>query len=97
MLGGDGMDLVLKYILSDALGLLRLHLFVPGSYGRRFLRSWGWQCLSVCGKPTGVLYWGPGSQPRVDERGGMGSHVVKSCLPALIVGWRSDGMDYSRD
>jgi hypothetical protein len=40
---------------------------------------------------------GPGFLPRVDERGGMDRQVAKYCLPALIVGWRSDGVDYSRD
>jgi hypothetical protein len=37
-LGGDGIDLVLEYILSDACGLLRLRPFMPDSYGRRFPR-----------------------------------------------------------
>jgi hypothetical protein len=31
----------------------------------------------------------------VIERGGRGSHVVKYRLPALIIGWRSDGIDCS--
>jgi hypothetical protein len=35
--------------------------------------------------------------PRVNERGGRGKQVVKSCLPALIVGLRSDGVDHSWD
>jgi hypothetical protein len=35
--------------------------------------------------------------PRVDERGGIGKQVVKLCLSALIVGWRSYDMYYSRD
>jgi hypothetical protein len=38
MSGSDGMDYVLEYILSDALGFLRLHPLVPGAYGHRFLR-----------------------------------------------------------
>jgi hypothetical protein len=49
------------------------------------------------GKPLGVFDLGPGSLPRVDERGEMDRQVVKSCLPALIIGWRSDGVDLSRD
>jgi hypothetical protein len=32
---GDGIDFTLEYILSDVLGFLQLHPFVPG---RRFLR-----------------------------------------------------------
>jgi hypothetical protein len=35
-----------------------------------------------------------GSLPRVDKRGGRGRQVVNSRLPTLIVGWRSDGVDY---
>jgi hypothetical protein len=27
----------------------------------------------------------------------MGRQVVKSYLPTLIIGWRSDGVDYSQD
>jgi hypothetical protein len=53
--------------------------------------------LIHCEKPPGTLYWGPGSLPRVDERGMRGRQVAKSRLPMLIIGWRSDGMDYSRD
>jgi hypothetical protein len=40
---------------------------------------------------------GPGFLPRVDKRGGMGSQVAKSWLPTLILGWRRDDVDYSRD
>jgi hypothetical protein len=36
--GSDGIDSVFEYILLDACGLLRLHPFVPGSYGRCFPR-----------------------------------------------------------
>jgi hypothetical protein len=49
-----------------------------------------------CGKPPDVFDRRPGSPPRVDKRGGMGRQVVKSLLPVLIIGWRSDGMDRSR-
>jgi hypothetical protein len=91
------MNSVLKYILSDACGLLRLRPIVPGSYDRRFLRSWGRQCLSIYGKPLSALYRGPRSLSQVNERDGMGSQVAKSYLPVLIVGWRNDGIDYSRN
>jgi hypothetical protein len=40
-----------------------------------------------------MLDRGPGSIPWVDERGGRGRQVVKSHLPMLIIGWRSDGVD----
>jgi hypothetical protein len=46
--------------------------------------------LIHCGKPSATLGGGPGSLPQVDERGGRGRQVMKSHLPALIVGWRSD-------
>jgi hypothetical protein len=47
-------------------------------------------------KPPGMLDRGPRSLPRVKERGGRGRQVEKSRLLALIIGWRSDGMDYSQ-
>jgi hypothetical protein len=54
--------------------------------------------MFICyGKPPGTFAQGPGSLPRVDESGGWGRQVVKSRLSALIVGWRSDGMDHSWD
>jgi hypothetical protein len=40
---------------------------------------------------------GPRSPPRVDERGVMGRQVVKSRLLVLMVGWRNDVVDRSRD
>jgi hypothetical protein len=50
-----------------------------------------------CGEPPGTFDRGPGSLPWVVERGGRGRQVVKSSLPALIIGWRSDGVDYFWD
>jgi hypothetical protein len=38
-----------------------------------------------------MLDQGPGSLPWVDERGGRGRRMVKSYLPVLIIGRRSDG------
>jgi hypothetical protein len=35
--------------------------------------------------------------PQVNERGRRGKQVAKSSLPALIIGWRSDGVDNSQD
>jgi hypothetical protein len=49
------------------------------------------------GEPLGTFDRGPGSLPRVIERSERGRQVVKSRLPALIVGWRSDDVDYFRD
>jgi hypothetical protein len=40
---------------------------------------------------------GPGFLPRVIGRGRRGRQVVKSHLPALIIAWRSDGVDCSWD
>jgi hypothetical protein len=79
------MDSVLEYILSDARGLLPLCPFMPDSSLRRSPRPW-----------VGNAYMFAGST-RVDEKGGMGKQLVKSYLLALILGWRSDGMDYFRD
>jgi hypothetical protein len=45
----------------------------------------------------GLLDWRPKSWPRVDKRGERGRQVVKSRLLMLIVGWRSDRVDHSRD
>jgi hypothetical protein len=53
--------------------------------------------LIHCGKPLGTFDRGPRSLPRVDERGGRGRQVVKSCLPVLIMGWRVYGVDHSRN
>jgi hypothetical protein len=53
--------------------------------------------LIHCGQPLGTLDRGLGSMPWVSERGGRGRQVVKSYLLVLIMGWRSDGMDRSRD
>jgi hypothetical protein len=44
-----------------------------------------------------MLNQGLRSMPWVDERGGRGRLVAKPYLPMLIVGWRSDGMDHSRN
>jgi hypothetical protein len=57
----------------------------------------GLAMLIHCGKPLGMFDRGPGSLPWVDERGGKGRQVLKSCMFVLIVGWRSDGVDCSRD
>jgi hypothetical protein len=49
------------------------------------------------GQPLGMLDQGLGSMLRVSERGWRGRQVVKSCLTALIVGWRNDDVDHYRD
>jgi hypothetical protein len=48
-----------------------------------------------CGEPPDMFDRGTGTLALVIERGGRGSHVVKYRLPALIIGWRSDGIDCS--
>jgi hypothetical protein len=40
------------------------------------------------GKPPGTFDRGPGSLPRVDERGGRVRHAVKSRLPLLLIAIR---------
>jgi hypothetical protein len=48
-----------------------------------------------CGEPPCMFDRGLGSLPRVVERGRRGRQVVKSCLPVVIVGWRSDDVEHS--
>jgi hypothetical protein len=90
--GGDGMNSVLEYILSDKHWLLRLRPFVPGSYGYRFRRPGVGNAYPFEGSPRGA-----GFSPWVDGRGWMVSQVVKFWLSELIVGWRSEDANYSWD
>jgi hypothetical protein len=53
-------------------------------------KAWSRQCLSICGMPPNTHDRRPRSLPWVDERGERGRRVVKSRLPVLIIGWRSD-------
>jgi hypothetical protein len=48
-----------------------------------------------CGEPPCMFDRGLGSLPRVVERGRRGRQVVKSYLPVIIVGWRSDDVEHS--
>jgi hypothetical protein len=66
--------------------------YVPSCQVPKVAASQGpeWVMLIRCGKPSDMLDQAPRSLPRVDERGGRGKQVVKSCLPTLIVGWRTD-------
>jgi hypothetical protein len=66
--------------------------YVPSCQVPKVAASQGpeWVMLIRCGKPSDMLDQAPRSLPRVDERGGRGRQVVKSCLPTLIVGWRTD-------
>jgi hypothetical protein len=64
MLGGDGTDSLLKYILPDACGLLRLRPFVPGSYSGRFLRHVVGRAYPFEGSPRVHSSENPGSLPR---------------------------------
>jgi hypothetical protein len=61
------------------------------------LEALGSAMLIHCRQSLGMLDWGPGFVPQVNERGRRGKQVAKLCLPVLIVGWRSDDMDYSCD
>jgi hypothetical protein len=44
-----------------------------------------------------MLDCGPRSMPRLNERGRRYRQVLKSYLPTLIIGWRSDDVDHSWD
>jgi hypothetical protein len=61
--GGDRMDLVLEYMLSDARGHLRLHPFVPDSYDHRFLRPKVGNAYPFAGSPQVHSTGDPGSFP----------------------------------
>jgi hypothetical protein len=50
-----------------------------------------------CGEAPGTFDRGPRSLPWAIETGERGRQVVKSRLPVLIIGWRSDGVDHSWD
>jgi hypothetical protein len=56
-----------------------------------------WVMFIRCVEPPGTFDQGPGSLPRAIERGGRCRQVVKSYLPALNVGWKSDGVDHYQD
>jgi hypothetical protein len=77
--GSDGMDLVLEYILLDACGLLRLHPFVPGSYGRCFPRP-----------GVGNAYPFVGNQ-RVHDTGVPGSFLRPTREARWVVRWLNPG------
>jgi hypothetical protein len=53
--------------------------------------------LIRCGQPLAMPDRWPGSTPRVGEKDGRVRQVAKSHLPALIIRWRSDGVDHFRD
>jgi hypothetical protein len=81
--GGDGMDSLLEYMLTDVCGFQSLRPFM--SYVRlMLLETWSRRCLLIHGKPPSTIDKGPGSLPRADKREGKGGQVVKSCLLALI-------------
>jgi hypothetical protein len=80
--GGDGMDSLLEYILTDARGFLSLRPFMSCVRPMLLVTRSGW-CLSVRRKPPSTLDQGPGSLPRADKRGGKGGQVEKSCPPML--------------
>jgi hypothetical protein len=88
------MDSTLEYILSDTHGFLLLHPFVPGAYDRCFPRHRAGDVYPLW-EPPGMFERRPRSLPRVIKRSGRGRQVVKSRLPALIIGWRIDGVDHS--
>jgi hypothetical protein len=64
MSGGDGTDSVLKYMLSDVCGLLRLRPVVPGSSGRRLLRPMVSNAYPFAGNPWVRSTRDPGSFPQ---------------------------------
>jgi hypothetical protein len=54
--------------------------------------------LIRCKKPPVVFDWRPSrALSWVEEGGKSGRQVVKSCLPAPIIGWKIEGVDRSQD
>jgi hypothetical protein len=96
MSDGDAMDSTLMYILLEPVGS---KCYVPSCQVPKTTASRGPERAMFvrCGEPPGTFDRGPSSLPRVIKRGGRGRQVVKSHLPALIIGWRSDGINHSRD
>jgi hypothetical protein len=96
MSGGDGMDFTLECILTDTCRLLLLHPFV---HAPKFVAFRGLeQVMPIrCGEPPGTFDRELGSLPRVIKKGRWGRQVLKSHLPMLTIGLRSDGIDCSRD
>jgi hypothetical protein len=72
--------------------------YVPSCQVRKTATSQGLERAMFIrwGEPLGTFDRGLGSLPQVIKRGRRGRQVVKSHLPALIVGWRSDGVDCSQ-
>jgi hypothetical protein len=95
----NAMDSTLEYILTDACGFLLLCPSMPSAKGHRFLRPGVGEAYPLWEPPPPeTIDRGPRSLTlQVDERGRTGRQVVKSHLPTLIIGWRSDGTDHSWD
>jgi hypothetical protein len=64
------MDNILKYILLDVCGLLRLRPFVPGASGRHFPRPGVGNAYSFAGSPQTCLIGGPGLCPGLTREAG---------------------------
>jgi hypothetical protein len=63
--------------------------YVPSCQAPEVAASQGLEWAMLIHLREAPVHAWPGA--RVDERGGRGRRVAKSCLPVLIVGWRSDG------
>jgi hypothetical protein len=75
------------------------YCYIPSCQAHKTAASQGQEraMFICCREPLGMFDRGPMSLPWVIERGRRGRHVVKSYPPVLIVGWRGDGVDCSRD
>jgi hypothetical protein len=85
--GGDGMYSTLEYMLSGAHGLLWPRLIIPGIKAAASPSLRAGNAYSLLGA-LGYVWPEARVSPRVKEGGGMVRQVVKSCLPAPMIGWK---------
>jgi hypothetical protein len=83
--GDDGIDLALEYLLSGACGLLWPRPIVPGAQVTASQSPMAGNTYPLLRAPGHVLLEARVS-PQVEEGGGTVRQVVKSYLPAPIVG-----------
>jgi hypothetical protein len=75
------------------------YCYVPSCHAPKTAASLGPKRAKLIrfGEPPGMFDQGPGSLPRVVEGDRRDRQVVKSCVVVLIVGWISEGANYSQD
>jgi hypothetical protein len=87
MSGGDGMDSALEYMLSGVHGLLWPRPIILGTQTAPSCTP-GVSNAYLFLRALGMFGQRPGSHPRSRREAGWFRQVVKSCLPAPIIGWK---------